>query len=161
MLELRPADLPGLHDADAGRHALPGVLAAKTKVRTCATIHGDPSLTYVLIAINVLLFLGSSRRGGSRGTRVLRPVLCGRAAVADGEWWRLVTGGFLHAGHFGSCTSPSTCTSSTSSGTLLEPSSASGASARIYFASLLAGAFGASAVGPSSSRSAPRARSSG
>ena len=29
VLELRPADLPGLHDADPGRHALPGVLARR------------------------------------------------------------------------------------------------------------------------------------
>ena len=33
VLELRAADLPGLHDADAGRHALPGVRAQKTKVK--------------------------------------------------------------------------------------------------------------------------------
>ena len=35
LLDLRPADLPGLHDADAGRHALPGVRRRRrTQVRT-------------------------------------------------------------------------------------------------------------------------------
>ena len=33
VLELRAPDLPGLHDAEPGRHALPGVRRQKTQVR--------------------------------------------------------------------------------------------------------------------------------
>ena len=41
-----------------------------TPVRTMANLHGDPVLTYVLIGINVLLFLGS--RTGSEHLLRLR-----------------------------------------------------------------------------------------
>ena len=65
MLELRPPDLPGLHDADAGRHALPGVLEAEDEGphRRDADV-GTPQLTYVLIAINVAVFVASAAAAG-------------------------------------------------------------------------------------------------
>ena len=55
-------------------------------------------LTYVLIGINVVLFLGS--RGGAA---TATSTSCWPAGpVADGELWRAITGGFLHAqGTFG------------------------------------------------------------
>ena len=60
-----------------------------------------PRLTYALIGVNVAVFLvgmgiGSSASGvgGSfNGDFGLY-----RNAVANGEWWRLITSGFLHAG---------------------------------------------------------------
>ena len=80
MLELRQADLPGLHDADPGRHALPGLLARPhAGAHDGATSHGDPVLTYVLIGINVLLFLGSR----SNVDGVLRPRARRPGPVAD------------------------------------------------------------------------------
>lgn len=72
----------------------------KTKVRTAATLTPAPQLTYALIAINVIVFLAQMMSGG--GTDALGGSVYGNGAlagqpVADGEWWRIVTFGFLHA----------------------------------------------------------------
>ena len=51
LLELRPADLPGLHDADAGRHALPRVRApAHEGAHAARRWASSRRSTYVLIA---------------------------------------------------------------------------------------------------------------
>ena len=61
-------------------------------------MHADPTVAYVLIAVNVLMYLG--QRASRGGNAVYRDfVLCG-PLVADGEWWRLLTAGFLHSGLF-------------------------------------------------------------
>ena len=69
----------------------------RTPVRTMASLHGDPVLTYVLIGINVVLFLGS------RGARdAYFDLVLAAGPVADGDLWRPITGAFLHArGTFG------------------------------------------------------------
>jgi membrane associated rhomboid family serine protease len=64
----------------------------------------EPTATIVLIAINVIAFIaelatGSTMGSGGRGSVVVDGGLWG-PAVADGEWYRLVTGGFLHSGIF-------------------------------------------------------------
>jgi len=72
----------------------------KTKVRTAATLTRTPQLTYVLIAINVLVFLAQMTSGGGidgLGGRVYADGALEGQAVADGDWWRIVTFGFLHA----------------------------------------------------------------
>lgn len=74
-----------------------------------------PHLTYGLIALNVLIFLvgtaGGSSFGGLDGQLNTRFGLAARllfqtttggvvsaGGVAEGEWWRVLTAGFLHAG---------------------------------------------------------------
>lgn len=72
----------------------------KTKVRTAATLTSAPQLTYALIAINVLVFLAQMTSGGGidgLGGRVYADGALAGQAVADGDWWRIVTFGFLHA----------------------------------------------------------------
>ena len=75
----------------------------KTKVRTAATIRRDPQLAYVLIAINVIVYIAVVSAGGGglmsrpSGTIYNNGALFG-PLVADGEWWRIVSAGFLHAG---------------------------------------------------------------
>jgi membrane associated rhomboid family serine protease len=114
----------------------------KTKVRTAATLTKPPHLTYALIAINLTAFFLAST--GGRGLGTSGPVydngVLYASAVADGEWWRIVTAGFLHAGplhiafnmyflYF--------------LGTLLEPSIGKLRFGIIYFVSLIGGSFGA------------------
>ena len=57
--------------------------------------------TTVLVALNVLIFVAEMAQGvGLRGVEASQLVQDGAVfgpAVADGEWYRLVTGGFLHA----------------------------------------------------------------
>ncbi|MDX6719746.1 MAG: hypothetical protein QOJ63_2000 [Solirubrobacteraceae bacterium] len=72
----------------------------KTKVRTAATLTGTPRLTYVLIAINVLAYAATAAGGGgvgASGGSVYEKGLLSAQLVADGDWWRIITAGFLHA----------------------------------------------------------------
>jgi membrane associated rhomboid family serine protease len=73
----------------------------KTKIRTAATLSSDPQLTYALIAINVIAWVAMLGSGapinGVGGTIYQHGALYG-PLVADGDWWRVITAGFLHAG---------------------------------------------------------------
>src|SRR5579862_164794 len=75
------------------------------RMRDMATV---PQVTYALIAINVVAFLAEGNitlNGGGTGNGVYlkgallgsseSPLLAGQG-VAHGQWWRLVTSGFLH-----------------------------------------------------------------
>src|SRR3954468_13687066 len=68
----------------------------RTKVRTARTLTGDPTLTYFLIAVNVIVFVAMTASGGTisnpGGTVYQKGALFG-PLVADGEWWRIVTSG--------------------------------------------------------------------
>jgi membrane associated rhomboid family serine protease len=74
----------------------------RTPVHTLRSMTTDPVVTYALIALNVLLFVGSTAGGssfasGPRGSVAAKLDLYG-PAVAAGDWWRLITSGFMHAG---------------------------------------------------------------
>lgn len=64
---------------------------------------GRPVATQVIIAINVVAYVLMSVTGRSfmtpRGTIYEQGVIFG-PFLAQGDWWRVVTGGFLHAGLF-------------------------------------------------------------
>jgi membrane associated rhomboid family serine protease len=110
----------------------------RTQVRTSASLGGsDPILTYILIGINVLMYFGS--RSGSASADLTLAGL----PVADGELWRLVTGGFLHANliHIGFNMYLLYIL-----GGLLEPTLGKLRFGAIYFTSLLTGALGAIAL---------------
>jgi len=123
----------------------------RTPVRTLRSMHVDPTVTYVLIAVNVLLFIGtsaggSSLAGGSGGGAVFRDLaLYGPAIDQGGEYWRLVTGGFLHAGIFHIFFNMYILYWL---GTMLEPGLGHVRFAALYLASLLAGSFGALLLKP-------------
>lgn len=100
--------------------------------------------TVALIAINVVAYLieiGAGAGGiNNPGGSVIENFALRGVSVADGEWYRLVTGGFLHAGliHIGF-----NMVLLFMLGRMLEPSLGTPRFLALYFASLLAGSFGA------------------
>jgi membrane associated rhomboid family serine protease len=114
----------------------------RTPVRTMRNVYADPIVTYVLIAINVLMYLGQSQN--VTGSVYQQFVLYG-PYVADGEWWRLLTAGFLHAGLFHIALNMYALYFL---GRMLEPALGHVRFAGLYFASLLAGSFGAVLLSP-------------
>src|SRR3990170_8464773 len=73
-----------------------------TKVRTMRSMTDEPTLTYLLIGINVLVGIGSLLGGGGGfgSSPLITDGGVSGPAIEDGEYWRLVTSGFLHAGLF-------------------------------------------------------------
>jgi membrane associated rhomboid family serine protease len=117
-----------------------------------------PQVTYALIAVNVIAFIAEgggvfSISGGASGS-VLReggilgssdlPGLAGQG-VAHGQWWRIITGGFLHENllHIGF-----NMWVLYYLGTLLEPALGRLRFGLIYFVSLLTGSLGVLLVSP-------------
>ena len=129
----------------------PDCAGEKQRVHTMRSMHVDPIATYVLIAVNVLMFLGAGSGGGfltgsgSGGSRVFFDFALFGPLVDDGEYWRLVTYGFLHSGllHIGFNMYILYWL-----GTMLEPSLGHVRFVALYVASLLAGAFGALLLKP-------------
>jgi membrane associated rhomboid family serine protease len=125
----------------------------RTKVRTISSPSDEPVVTYILIAINVLAFLGSAASGGdvglggTGGSVISNGALFGPSIAIDHEYWRLVTSGFLHAGliHIGFNMFLLYLL-----GTQLEPAIGSLRFGILYFTSLLGGSFGALLLSPDS-----------
>lgn len=124
----------------------------RTAVRTIRAGAEEPTLTYLLIAINVLVALGAllggasaTGGGGIGGTTLLQEGSVSRQAVADGEYWRLLTAGFLHAGFLHLLFN---MLSLWVLGGLLEPAIGRFRFGLIYLVSLLAGSFGALLLEP-------------
>ena len=127
----------------------------KTEVRTLRNIHAPPTATFLLIGINVVLYLGMmvSGRGGSPVFIDLLTIGSGMLSdgttigVAHDEVWRLITGGFLH--------SPSMVLhilfnmyALYALGTMLEPVLGHARFTALYLASLLFGSFGVILLSP-------------
>lgn len=76
--------------------------AARLKPRPVA--RGTAYVTMTLIAINVIAFVlqnltkGGSFLTGAASGGITEEGWLRAAEVADGEWWRIITSGFLHAG---------------------------------------------------------------
>jgi membrane associated rhomboid family serine protease len=114
----------------------------RTAVRTLRSMHANPTVTYVLIALNVLVYFGASHGGSAyRDFALFGP------AVADGDVWRLLTSGFLHYGIFHLLTNMYALYWL---GQMIEPALGNVRFAALYFVSLLAGSFGALLVTPGS-----------
>ena len=133
----------------------------KTKVRTVGS-SGDPILTYSLIAINVIVALGLVLGGSDDFGR--NPIYeygaliaSGRLpdgssiGVAHGEYWRLVTSGFVHGSGSGSSVFLHLLFNMFALyvlGGLLEPAVGRLRFGAIYLVSILAGSFGALLLSP-------------
>ena len=123
----------------------------RVKVRGIGSASAEPMLTYILIGICVIVYIGDVAGGGSAtgvgGSRLFEEGALSGPAVADGDYWRLVTAGFLHAGFFHLLFN---MFSLWILGTLLEPAIGQVRFALIFFVSILAGSFGALVVDPNS-----------
>ena len=112
---------------------------------------GEPMLTYILIGIIVLVQLGAMASGanasGSRfgGSELITDGAVSGPTVADGEIWRLLTSGFLHAGLLHLMFNGFALYVL---GMMLEPAIGRLRFATIYFVSLLCGSFGAILLEP-------------
>ncbi|HEX8120200.1 MAG TPA: rhomboid family intramembrane serine protease [Solirubrobacteraceae bacterium] len=128
----------------------PDCARQKTKVRTAATMAAEPRVTYGLIAINVAAFFAQViAAGGGRAEtgEVYEKGLLFGGYVHDGEWWRLVTSGFLHANPIHLLLNMVVLYFL---GQMIEPAMGSVKFAALYFASLLAGSFGVMLIEPGS-----------
>ena len=121
----------------------------RTKVRTgggALTGAHTPYATYALIAINVIAFIAELGAGGSAtsGDLIHDGGLLG-PAVDDGEVYRIITSGFLHAGPLHLLFNMYVLYIA---GTLLEPGIGTPRFLGIYFVSLFAGSAGALLLSP-------------
>jgi len=125
----------------------PECASQTTKVRALTATGGEPRATIALIVICSIVFLAEGSlglNGGGNGAIFRDGALFG-PAVAAGDWWRLVTYGFLHAGllHIGF-----NMLLLWLFGRELEPQLGTPIFLGIYFSCLLAGAFGALVFSP-------------
>jgi membrane associated rhomboid family serine protease len=109
---------------------------------------GVAPATYVLIAINVIAFIAEIGTGGtisSGGGSIYRDGGLFGPAVAHGDWYRIVTSGFLHGGLWHLAFN---MIALYFLGSLLEPGIGTPRFLAVYFVSLLAGSFGALLLSP-------------
>jgi membrane associated rhomboid family serine protease len=117
----------------------------KTKVRTGTAAFGRAgatSATTILIAANVVVFLielGAGSGGLNGGGNVINNFSVFAPKIADGEWYRLLTGGFLHAGLLHIAFNMYALYIL---GQLLEPALGTTRFIAMYFAALFAGSLG-------------------
>jgi membrane associated rhomboid family serine protease len=130
---------------------------ASQKTRVVRNPTGTPAgfqaapATYVLIAINVIVYLIEISGGGgglaNPSGKMIEDFGLYGPFVAEGEWYRLITSGFLHASlfHIGF-----NMLLLFFLGRLLEPALGTPRFLVLYFASLLAGSLGALILEPNS-----------
>src|SRR5436309_2560918 len=112
---------------------------------------GAAPATMALIAINVAAFLVELAGGGGAsgvagtGGSVIHDAGLNGPQVAQGDWWRIVTAAFLHAGFLHIALNMFALYIL---GTLLEPAIGTLRFLGVYFVSLLAGSFGALLLSP-------------
>jgi membrane associated rhomboid family serine protease len=117
----------------------PGALAAS----------GRTPATYALIGLNVIVFLAEMLGGGAGslngGGSLIQDAGVRGPEVAAGDWWRVVTGGFLHAGFLHLLLNMYVLYVA---GSILEPGIGTPRFLGIYFVSLIAGSLGALLLDP-------------
>ncbi|RIJ69457.1 rhomboid family intramembrane serine protease [Nakamurella silvestris] len=103
----RPACPECLSPASVGFHCRACVAESQATQRVARTVSGaragvEPFVTYILIAINVIVFLIVSIQAGSADNPSRSALWIDGAlipgAVSDGDYYRMVTAGFLHGG---------------------------------------------------------------
>ncbi len=128
----------------SGRASAPRRAAAAVQAST------TPYATYGLMGLNILVFIAALGGGGGAGSfdgggQLVNDGGLFGPSVAAGEWYRIVTSGFLHAGPLHLLMNMFVLYVL---GSLLEPAVGSLRLLGIYFVSLLAGSFGALLLDP-------------
>ncbi len=112
---------------------------------------GKMPATIGLIAINVIVFVIELAGGGagslSGGGTVIHDAGLRGPDVANGDWWRVISSGFLHAGFLHLLLNMYVLYIA---GSILEPGIGTPRFLGIYFVSLIAGSLGALVVDPNS-----------
>ena len=118
----------------------PDCAGQTTKVRTMRSVGTDPTLTYVLIAINAVAGIGSFYGGNVGNSDNLSEAgELSRSTIASGDFWTLLSSGFLHVNLFHLL---SNLLALWILGTMLEPMLGRVRFALVYFVSLLCGSLG-------------------
>jgi membrane associated rhomboid family serine protease len=114
----------------------PDCARQRTPVRTMRSMAVEPIATYVLIAVNVAIYLGART-----SARAYFDLSLTSGGIAQGDWWKLVTNGFMH--------DPSNIFHLLLNmyalfwlGRMIEPALGHARYLGIYFASLLCGSLG-------------------
>lgn len=103
----RPSCPECLREASVGYHCVDCVHQGNRDVRRATTVAGAapgvrPLVVPVLIVMNLLVFAVTAAQAGSIGSNFDSDLFGSWAlspgTVASGEWWRVVTSGFLHIG---------------------------------------------------------------
>jgi len=155
----RPICPSCMHQASVGFHCPECVRGAAQQVHTMRTVQrsaANPVVTTALVAMNVAIYLVASIGSGlaepSFGVQLDFALIgqglsssAGLIGVAEGEWYRLVSGGFLHGSllHLGFNMYVLWIL-----GKQLEPALGQVAFAAVYFASMLAGSLGVMVLEP-------------
>jgi membrane associated rhomboid family serine protease len=145
----RPICPACMHQASVGFHCPDCTRSGRQKVITARSLVTRPVVTFALIAANIGVFVAdlmspqvAIQSVQDLAFRGLHQVTADGAlygpAVADGEWWRPITGGFLHDGplHIGL-----NMFLLWQLGMLLEPAVKRWAFGALYVMSLLGGSF--------------------
>jgi membrane associated rhomboid family serine protease len=105
--------------------------------------------TFALIGLNVIVFLAELLGGGAGsfngGGSVIHDAGLRGPDIANGDWWRVITGGFLHAGFLHLLLNMYVLYFA---GSILEPGIGTPRFLGIYFVSLIAGSLGALIADP-------------
>lgn len=103
----RPACPECLREASVGYQCVDCVAEGRRGMRRAVTIAGAepgtrPLMVPTLVALNVAMFVWTVTQAGSISQNYAAPIFRAWALapgqVGDGEWWRIVTSGFLHIG---------------------------------------------------------------
>ncbi|EWM14837.1 rhomboid family protein [Kutzneria sp. 744] len=104
----RPTCPECLRDASVGQQCVECVNEGNQATRQKVTVAGarlvrQPVLVYALIAANLAIYVITALQAGSFANNSDSPLFAEwvtwpRAAALNGQWWRVVTGGFLHYG---------------------------------------------------------------
>jgi membrane associated rhomboid family serine protease len=125
----------------------------RTKVTTGAGAFsptaGRMPATYALIGINAIVFIAELLGGGPTGAgdtgSLIRDGGVNGPSIAGGDWWRVVTGGFLHAGFIHLLFNMYVLYIA---GSILEPGIGTPRFLGTYFVGLLGGSLGAILIDP-------------